>query len=507
MMRIWSQHFRWNRPAPLCFPAHPGGCAGTPGSGRGFSLRRSTIILFSLVLLLPCFWQREIQAGDLSSHAYNAWLASLIDQGKARGLWISSQSNNVLFDIAMEWLSVRVGPHLGQKIAVSLCVLIFGWGAVLFMFRAGGKSLWFVLPCVAMLSHGFIFRMGFLNFYLSMGICLWYLAIVWRCRWQVRLAATPLLLLGWVAHPFPVIWAAGMSAYIALAAWIPPRRRAVLLAFGLLSIGSATFILDHRYWHSLSIDQIFLSAGTNQLVLFGFKYIPLSAGLLLIWLVSFRSLAKSMGIAQVLGAVPFQLWFLNAAAIAFVPDRVMFPEFGLPFGYIAQRLSLAGAILLCTLLAPVPIGRMQKAGLALIAVSFFGFLYSDERRLNKLEDQVARSVQQLPPEQRVISSISIEREGLISQHILDRACIGHCYSYANYEPSSRQFRIRAHPANGIVLDDYRDVDAVQNGVYRVQSRDLPLYVVSRCGPGLSDVCTRRLEAGEITGRAPVPPAK
>ena len=502
MMRIFSEHFPWNRAAPLYFQAHQRGSAASPSDGRGSNLQWVTIIVFSVVLLLPCFWQREIQAGDLSSHVYNAWLASLVHQGKARGLWISSQSNNVLFDIALERLLVRVGAHLAQQITVSFCVLLFAWGAVLFIFRAGGGgSLWFVLPCVAMLSYGFIFHMGFFNFYLSMGVCLWYLAIFWCGGWPVRLAAMPLLLLAWAAHPVPVTWAVGMSAYVALATWIQPRRRLTLLALGLLSIGVASFILDHLYWHSWSLDQIFLSTGTNQVVLFGFKYIPLSASLLLIWLVSFRSLVKSIGIAQVLVTVPFQLWLLNVAAVTLLPDRVMFPQFGLPFGYMAQRLSLAAAILMCAILAPVPIGRMQKTGLTLIAILFFGLLYSDDKRLNKLEDRVVISVHQLPPAQRVISSIESERVGLISQHILDRACLGHCFSYANYEPSSRQFRIRALPANGIVLDDYRDVDAMQNGVYSVQSRDLPLYVVYLCGPGSSNVCTRQLEAGEITGRS------
>ena len=358
-----------------------------------------------------------------------------------------------------------------------------------------------------MLSYGFIFHMGFFNFYLSMGACLWYLAIFWRCGWTVRLAAMPLLLLAWTAHPFPAIWALGMSAYVALATWIQPRRRLMLLALGLLSLVLASLIVDHLYWHSWSLDQIFLSTGTNQVVLFGFKYIPLSAGLLLIWLVSFRSLVKRIGIVQVLGTVPFQLWLLNAAAVTLLPDRVMFPQFGLPFGYIAQRLSLAAAVLMCAMLAPVPIGRIQKAGLTLIAVSFFGLLYLDDKRLNKLEDRVVLSVHQLPPEQRVISSISRERLGLISQHILDRACIGHCFSYANYEPSSRQFRIRAGHANGIVLDDYRDVAAVEDGIYLVQSRDLPLYVVYLCGPDSSSVCTRLLEAGETTGKPDVQQTK
>ena len=40
----------------------------------------------SLLLLLPCYWQPRLQAGDLSSHIYNAWLVRLIEQGRTQGL-------------------------------------------------------------------------------------------------------------------------------------------------------------------------------------------------------------------------------------------------------------------------------------------------------------------------------------------------------------------------------------------------------------------------------------
>ena len=35
-------------------------------------------------------------------------------------------------------------------------------------------------------------------------------------------------------------------------------------------------------------------------------------------------------------------------------------------------------------------------------------------------------------------------------HSIDRACIGHCFSFANYEASSLQFRVRALAGNSIV---------------------------------------------------------
>src|SRR5579859_4576029 len=56
-------------------------------------LRQSWLrfVVVSSVLLLPCFWHRRIEAGDLASHAYNAWLAQLIEKGQASGLYFSGQ--------------------------------------------------------------------------------------------------------------------------------------------------------------------------------------------------------------------------------------------------------------------------------------------------------------------------------------------------------------------------------------------------------------------------------
>ncbi len=459
------------------------------------------IPLFSAALLIPCFWQSRIQAGDLSSHIYNAWLASQIRQGAMPGLSISSQSNNILFDLMLDWLFVRVGPSLAQRLAVSLSVLVFGWGALLFIFRIASRSWWFAAPCVAMLAYGFIFHMGFFNFYLSMGLCLWYLAIFWARSWRIRALAAPLLALAWLAHPFPVMWALGIAAYIAVANTVHPPRRFLLMILGLAVLVLARYILIHRYLYSWSLQQAFFVTGANQLELFGLKYMAPFAGLLFLWLSLLRKLVKSVGLIHLVLTIPFQLWILNAAAVVLIPDRILFPQFGLPFGFITDRLSFAAALTLCALLAEMPITRFEKAVMVAVAILFFGLLYADNRELNQLEDRIDALVARFPPWQRVISTLpSQSLHSLCFQHDLDRACIGHCFSYANYEPSSRQFRIRAHPGNGIVLGDYADVDAAASGNYIVQPRDLPVSLIYPCGQDSGDVCSRSLHAGESVGK-------
>src|SRR5215472_17889626 len=59
------------------------------------------LVAVSGLLLLPCFWHQRIEAGDLGSHVYNAWLAQLISKGEAPGLYIAPQWNNILFDFVL----------------------------------------------------------------------------------------------------------------------------------------------------------------------------------------------------------------------------------------------------------------------------------------------------------------------------------------------------------------------------------------------------------------------
>src|SRR5882672_12785867 len=86
------------------------------------------VLLVSAAILIPCFWQRHIQAGDLASHVYNAWLAQLVETGKAPGVYTVWQGKNVLFDLMLLKLGETFGFGVAEKIAVSLCALVFFWG-------------------------------------------------------------------------------------------------------------------------------------------------------------------------------------------------------------------------------------------------------------------------------------------------------------------------------------------------------------------------------------------
>src|SRR5665213_3123766 len=131
----------------------------------------SRLLGISAALLVPCFWQRRIEAGDLASHVYNAWLAQLIQQGRAPGLWIARQWNNVLFDLLLSWLGDAFGLRVAERIAVSIVVVIFFWGAFALISVTTRRTPWNLSPLIAIFAYGWTFEMGFMNFYISLGLC------------------------------------------------------------------------------------------------------------------------------------------------------------------------------------------------------------------------------------------------------------------------------------------------------------------------------------------------
>src|ERR1700681_2086094 len=164
--------------------AEPPPHAKAGAHGLAPAAERALIVVVALLVLVPCLWQPHIMAGDLSSHLYNAWLAQQIQDGTLRepGLSLAHPVTNVLADWGMEALLGRVGRSGTERIVVGAAVEIFFWGAFLFVAAAAGRRCWAIAPSLAMITYGIIFHMGFLNFYLSTGLSLWVLALLWRPR-------------------------------------------------------------------------------------------------------------------------------------------------------------------------------------------------------------------------------------------------------------------------------------------------------------------------------------
>jgi hypothetical protein len=455
--------------------------------------------LLSMVLLAPCYWQPRLQAGDLSSHIYNAWLAQLIESGRADGLTLVRQTTNILFDLMLGGLFRVLGPEGAQRIAVSIAVLTFVWGAFAFVSRVAGSRAWHLLPCLAMLAYGWVFHMGFFNFYLSMGLCFWVLALVWEPTALRIVLALPLLALAYMAHALPVAWVCGLVGYVVLARRLSPVRRAALTVGFVALLLAMHFLIARLFVARWSPTQWSWSTGLDQVWLFDSKYVVVLMGLMMIWGLLFLGLLRHVGARQVVLSVPFQVCVIGAAVVFVLPGSVLIPGFLHALSFIAERMSLGVAVCVCAMLAAAPPRVVERYALIGVALIFFGFIYRDERALNAFEDRMQDVVSMLPPGERVISPL-IDASSRINRvgHMIDRVCVGRCYSYGNYEASTGQFRVRAAPGNGLVITQYSDSLRMQIGGYVVKATDPPLYCLDLDAEGRLFV--RSLKAGARSER-------
>src|SRR5215470_15091005 len=138
------------------------------------------VLLLSLLLLIPCSWHTEIQAGDLGSHVYNAWLAQQAERHEISGVIVVRQWNNVLFDLILLHAANLFGFLAAERLAVSLAVLVFFWGAFAFLASVSGRAPWLLTPLLITLAYGYTFHMGFMNYYLSIGLAFFGLAAIWK---------------------------------------------------------------------------------------------------------------------------------------------------------------------------------------------------------------------------------------------------------------------------------------------------------------------------------------
>lgn len=454
------------------------------------------------LILIPCFWLDHIQAGDLSSHVYNAWLATQIETGAVPGLAVVPTWTNILSDVALEALPRFVGAAGAERVVVGTGVLLFFWGTFYVATVATGRRPWLLAPCIGMLSYGLVFHLGFLNYYVSTGLCVWVIALLWRpSRWRA-VAALPLLALATMAHFLPVAWAVSVLVYLHLSRRMEARERIVTLIAGIVALGLLQTGLMAWFPHRWSLPELASLnglagiTGVEQVWLFGAKYLLVAAGLLLIWCTLFLERIDQGGFLSDPAA---QLWLLHLVAWLLMPSAIQFPQYQHVLAYIPQRISLLGAVFLCITVGGARHGRGITRLSALIATVFFTFLYLDDRAFNALENEITELVETLPPGQRVVAAI-IDSDTRLNGplHVVDRACIEHCFSYADYEPATAQFRIRVVGPNRVVAPTMAVLQEIEDGSHVVTPEEAPLYSVCLCDTPEHRFCLRALHAGERT---------
>ncbi len=469
--------------------------------------KTGTFLLLSVILLIPCVWHAHIEAGDLGSHVYNAWLAQLAQQGHAPGVYIVRQWNNILVDVSLLNIAKLFGWRAAELLVVSACVLIFFWGTFSLIAVVTKRAPWALVSCIAILAYGYSFGMGFLNYYLSLGLACFGLAAFWSGgagNWLIVLLLSPLVLL---AHPIGFLWFVATIVYVLLWRLIPEYWRLVLPALAIAGYFGLRVYLAHstRFDSDWRQDSFFWMNGSDQLMIYGHRYLILGR-IALVW----GAICFLPAFAQSLRAgadrarpfrLPIELYLVALTAAAFVPENIRSDLFAGWIGLLVSRLTTITAILGLCVLGLIPLRKWQVAGFAVFAVVFFAFDFQDTGKVSRLETNARVLVSKLPFGTRIVPVVSAPDDWRVQfiAHSVDRACIGHCFSFSNYEASSGQFRVRVRPGSPVVTDSVDKSEAMSSGDYVVQPEDLPLVSIYQCDDAdWTVLCAAPLWAGNKT---------
>jgi hypothetical protein len=169
---------------------------------------------------------------------------------------------------------------------------------------------------------------------------------------------------------------------------------------------------------------------------------------------------------------------------------------------LVTRLTLVSAIVGLCWLGSLPARSWFLLYTGACALFFFAFIYQDTGFLNRMEANTLRVTEQLPFGTRTMSTVFAPNDyRTIYIHIPDRACIGHCFLFSNYEPSAHQFRLRVREGSPVVTASQDDSEDMQSGTYDMQDEDLPMKQIYQCqASDLTKICIRDLSADEKNGR-------
>jgi hypothetical protein len=460
------------------------------------------VLALSLALLIPCVWQDHIQAGDLSSHLYNAWLAGQIDASAVQGLTLVPQSTNILTDWVFERLIYRSGPVAAERLVSFAAVHIFFWGAFFAVEVTTGRRPWLFSPVLAMLSYGLVFHLGLLNFYVSAGLCMWILGLCWNFSRKRAIAAVPLAVLAWTAHALPVIWVAAVLTYLYTVRRIPSPWRIAAPLGGVVILAAIQSLVMSRYSYRWSLEQTLSFSGiggitgAEQFWLYDSKYLILSGAVMLVLMVLFL---ERLDQGDMLTDPIVHIWSLHVIALILMPSAILLPQYQQVFAYIPQRISLLVGIFFIMMVGRARYGRGITRFTAFIATVFFTCLYLDGLAFNRVENEVAALATKLPPGQRVVAAISDSGAHLNAiAHVADRACIGRCFSYGNDEPATGQFRIHVTGPNRVIASDLKVTQEIEEGQHIVTAAEDPLYSVCPFEQNREHFYLRLIHAGEQT---------
>jgi hypothetical protein len=380
-------------------------------------------------------------------------------------------------------------------------VLFFFWGAFAMLTAAARRAPWFLMPFIALATYGWTFHLGLFNYYISIALAFWGIAIFWRgVGWErlLPLALVPFITL---AHALGLLWLVAACAYVGIAELLAVPLQWVLALAGAGIVYAMRLYILHRFGIQDSLGSIAKFNGADQVVLFGDRYYALKTAVIVVTLaillveVIRRVRAKE---SWRMLMIPLQLYAVIEFAVSMLPSGVTISPNLAAVAILTERLTSVAAVMACCILSVV---RPQKWHLALTVATasvFFVWVHQDTGTINRVEVRAEQLVRTLPRGSRVMATIFAPEDSRVYiQHMIDRACIGYCFDYGNYEPGTGLFRVRGDQGGAYNLGDYGLAVDMEEGTYVVEPEDLPVYQVYQCSKeDWTALCVTPLHAGE-----------
>jgi hypothetical protein len=453
----------------------------------------------SIAVALPCFWGPHIHALDFGSHLYNGWLTQLAAEHSAPGISVVPVWTNTLFDWIVSALLSIASVGITERLSACIAVLICFWSCFIFTSRVVGYHAWNATPLLVPLTYGFMFRLGFFNFYLATAFSVAALALLWCPTRRRVLLSVPLLALAAAGNFLPPVWALSSALYVQLLRRLPGRYRVgitVCCALVIALVNSAVVRSFPSYTQlgRLSATSLLDVAIAGQLATYDGRFLIIAYAWLL---ASVAAVALRLPIA---GAVVFSpvlhLWLLHLFAFAIVPDGIQLSQYAIPLSFLPHRIAFFASILAVAGICCFVKGRITWIFTALATICL-GLTYTVDTAGDIVAKHIEDSVNSLPAYSSVVAAFKpINSRIHTFTHSLDRACLGHCFNFGNYEPPSRAFRVRVAEGSPVATADSSDVFSIESGEFVRRATDPPLYTVCNCTEDPHRLCTRLMAVGD-----------
>jgi hypothetical protein len=300
----------------------------------------------------------------------------------------------------------------------------------------------------------------------------------------------------------------GTLAYVKVRTKLPSWWKLALPLAAASACAAICWYASHRPALCADWDRgpFYLYNGADQLGLYGKRYFVLAGAAFLFGVgcvaVDFYARWRADSLWKPF-ELPFELYVVAFCATALLPENLRPSVSDGWIGLLGSRLTTVSAIFGLCFLGTMKPRKWHLAGFGVCAAVFFAFLYQDTGWLNRLEANAQNLVADLPAGTRVIVTIDAPAGSRITfiGHSVERACIAHCFSYANYEPASGEFRVRVQEGSPVVVSSTDEAEDMASGEYEVDDADLPLKQIYQCDASdLTKLCIRDLTAGETNGR-------